>query len=169
MTTRSGERPRKAGRILPARGGAPPSSRDAGFAGGVDGLIFGLLLFVVGTLIVASAWGVIDTKMATGTAAEDAARTYVEAANAANAATGAQVAADDVLSGFGRNPSRASVVVAGGSFGRCQRITIRVGYPSPLLVLPFVGRVGRGFQVTSQHSELVDPYRAGLAGTASCD
>ncbi|MBO0693670.1 MAG: hypothetical protein J2P58_12285 [Acidimicrobiaceae bacterium] len=144
------------------------SKNDEGFAGGAEGLVFGLLVFVIGTLIVASAWGVVDTKMATGTAASDAARTYVEAGNAADAATGARTAADDVLAGLGRDPSRASLAVTGGGFRRCQRITVRVGYPSPLLVLPFVGRVGRGLEVSSAHSELVDPYRAGLAGTASC-
>lgn len=141
---------------------------EAGFAGGLDGLVFGLLIFVVGTLIVASAWGVVDTKMATGTAATDAARTYVEADNATDAAAGARVAADDVLAGLGRDPARGSVVLAGGLFGRCQRVTIRVSYPSPLVVLPFVGRVGRGLEVASSHSELVDPYRAGLPGTATC-
>jgi hypothetical protein len=144
------------------------SGRDEGFAGGLDGLIFGLLIFVVGTLIVAGAWGVVDTKMATGTAAQDAARTYVESDNATDAEAGARAAAGDVLAGFGRTPTRASVVLAGGFFGRCQRITIRVTYPSPLLDLPFVGRVGRGLEVSSEHSELVDPYRTGLAGTASC-
>lgn len=147
----------------------PRSGRnDEGFAGGLEGLVFGLLIFVVGTLIVASAWGVVDTKMATGTAAADAARTYVEADNAGDAAAGAHAAADEVLSGLGRDPSRASVVLAGGSFGRCQRVTIRVSYPSPLLVVPFVGRVGRGVEVSSANSELVDPYRSGLPGTASC-
>lgn len=144
------------------------SITDEGFAGGLDGLIFGLLIFVVGTLIVASAWGVVDTKMATGTAAQEAVRTYVEADNATDAASGADAAAEEVLAGLGRNPSRASVVLAAGFFARCQRITIRVSYPSPLLVLPFVGRVGRGLQVSSEHSELVDPFRAGLPGTASC-
>lgn len=144
-------------------------SRDEeGFAGGLDGLVFGLLIFVVGTLIVASAWGVVDTKMATGAAAQEAARTYVEADGATDAATGARAAAEAVLAGFGRNPSRVSVVLAAGSFARCQRITIRVGYPSPLLDLPIVGRVGRGIEVSSAHSELVDPYRAGLVGTAAC-
>jgi hypothetical protein len=142
---------------------------EEGFAGGADGLIFGLLLFVVGTLLVASAWGVVDTKMATSTAAQDAGRTYVEAGNATDASEGAQVAVDSVLSGFGRDPSRAQVGLVAGSFGRCQRIVIRVSYPSPLLDLPFVGRVGSGLDVSSEHSELVDPYRSGLAGTSACD
>jgi hypothetical protein len=141
---------------------------EDGFAGGAEGLIFGLLLFVIGTLIVAAAWGVVDTKNATGTAAADAARSYVEADSAADAGAQAQAAADAVLSGFGRAPARGSVALVGGSFGRCQRITIRVTYPAPLLDLPFVGPVGSGLGVSSQSSELVDPYRSGLAGTAAC-
>lgn len=168
MTPRSATDSSKKRTMSPPSTGTGRSRNDAGFAGGLEGLIFGLLVFVVGTLIVASAWGVVDTKMATGTAAQEAARTYVEADNATDAASGAQAAAADVLAGLDRSPSRASVVLADGSFRRCQRITIRVSYPSPLLVLPFVGRVGRGLEVSSAHSELVDPYRSGLAGTAKC-
>ncbi len=131
-------------------------------------MIFGLLLFAIGTLIVASAWGVVDTKMAVTTAAEDAARTYVEAPNPTSAATQAQAAADQVLTGFGRSPSRATMTVTGGSFDRCQRITIEIRYPSPVLDLPFVGPVGSGLAVTAEHSELIDPYRSGLAGSSLC-
>jgi hypothetical protein len=141
---------------------------EDGFAGGAEGLIFGLLLFVVGTLIVAAAWGVVDTKTATDTSAADAARSYVAADNAAAAASAASAAADTALSGFGRSPSRGSVTLASGTFGRCQRITIRVSYPAPLIDLPFVGRVGSGLGVSSQVSELVDPYRSGLPGSATC-
>jgi hypothetical protein len=141
---------------------------EEGFAGGAEGLIFGLLLFVVGTLIVAAAWGVVDTKTATDTSAADAARAYVESDDAGDAGIQAQAAADATLSGLGRDPSKGSVALAGGTFGRCQRITIRVTYPAPLLDLPFVGRVGSGLGVSSQTSEIVDPYRSGLAGTATC-
>jgi hypothetical protein len=141
---------------------------EEGFAGGAEGLIFGLLLFVVGTLLVASAWGVVDTKLVTGTAAEEAARTYVEASAPDEAAEEARSAAEAVLAGLGRDPSHAQVTLAGGSFVRCARVTIRVSYPSPLLQLPFVGRVGRGLEVSSDSSELVDPYRTGLPGTATC-
>lgn len=152
-----------------ARGPHPGRARgEEGFAGGAGGLIFGLLLFVVGTLLVAGAWGVVDTKLATGTAAEEAARTYVESPSALQAATQARSAADLVLAGFGREPGKAGVAIVGGTFARCARITIRVTYPSPLLDLPFVGRVGSGLVVASESSELVDPYRSGLPGTAVC-
>jgi hypothetical protein len=58
--------------------------------------------------------------------------------------------------------------VVSGGFARCERVTIEVSYPAPALVLPFVGRIGTGEAVRAQQSELVDAYRTGLAGTASC-
>ena len=52
---------------------------ERGQAGGVEALPFGLLIFVVGALLVASAWVVVDAKLAVVSAAREAARTYVEA------------------------------------------------------------------------------------------
>jgi hypothetical protein len=145
-----------------------PTGGEEGFAGGLDGLVFGLLIFVVGTLLVATAWGAVDTKMAVSAAAENATRTYVEAPDAATAGPAAQAAADEVLAGYGRSPARGQVTLVSGGFARCERVTIEVRYPTPIIVLPFIGRVGAGPSVAATHSELVDPYRSGLAGTASC-
>jgi hypothetical protein len=144
------------------------NDRDAGFAGGFAGLLFGLLLFVGGTLLAANAWGVVDTKNAAVEAARQAVRTYVQAPDSATAYSQAQLAADQALSGYGRNPSRAQIRVVSGGFARCERVTIEVSYPAPALVLPFVGRIGTGQAVRAEQSELVDAYRTGLAGTASC-
>jgi hypothetical protein len=141
---------------------------EEGFVGGFEGLLFGVLLFVVGTLMVAYAWAIVDTKLATVEAAKQATRTYVEAPSGAVAAAQAQQAADQALAGYGRDPQRARVAELSGSFYRCQRITITVSYPAPLLVLPFVGRVGTGETVEAAHSELVDPFRSGLPGTSTC-
>jgi hypothetical protein len=146
---------------------AAPSS-EAGFVGGFEGLLFGFLLFVVGTLLVTHAWAVVDTKAATQAAARQAARTYAEAASPVAATAEADQAAAAALAGYGRNPRLASVRVTSGTFGRCHRITIEVSYPSPLLSLPWLGRVGSAEVVRSDHSELVDPYRTGLGGTSAC-
>jgi hypothetical protein len=144
------------------------NDRDAGFVGGFAGLLFGLLLFVAGTLLVAYAWGIVDTKNAAVEAARQAVRTYVQAPDGAAAYAGAQDAADQALSSYGRNPSLAKVRLVSGGFARCQRVTIEVSYPAPALVLPFVGRIGRGQVVHAQQSELVGAYGTGVAGTASC-
>ena len=141
---------------------------EDGFVGGFEGLLFGLLLFVLGTLFVANVWGVIDTKAATEDAARQAARTYVESPSAATGELQATQAADATLVGYGRNPRLAHVSLASGGFQRCVRVTITVSYPAPLLFLPILGRVGTGERVKAAHSELVDPFRSGLPGTASC-
>ena len=141
---------------------------DGGFVGGFEGLAFGFLVFLAGTLLVAYAWAVIDTRSATSEAARQAARTYVESPDSAQATAAADQAAADALSGYGRDPARARVDLVGGGFARCGRITIAVSYPAPLLELPFVGLLGRGEVVRSAHSELVDPYRTGLSGVAGC-
>lgn len=141
---------------------------DSGFVGGLEGMIFGSLIFVAGTLLVANAWGVVDTKLAAATAARDATRTYVVGANAATAWSSAEATAGDALAGYGRSPIKGRVQLLSGSLTRCARVTIEVTYPAPALDLPFVGRVGHAETVTARSSQLVDPYRSGLPGTATC-
>src|SRR6202034_960911 len=96
---------------------------EEGFVGGFEGLLFGVLLFVAGTLLVAYAWAVVDTKAATEEAARQGADIYVQAPNAALAAKEAEQAADAALAGYGRDPARATVSLSAGSWGRCERIT----------------------------------------------
>ncbi|HLH47413.1 MAG TPA: hypothetical protein VKV25_09650, partial [Acidimicrobiales bacterium] len=77
-------------------------------------------------------------------------------------------AADAALAGYGRDPTRARVRLVAGGFTRCERVTIEVSYPSPLVVVPWLGRIATGATVSARHSEVVDPFRSGLPGTASC-
>ena len=143
---------------------------QVGQVGGVEGLAFGVLVFVVGTLLVVNAWGVIDAKMATTAAAREAARTYVEAASEAAAGPGAEAAALDAIVAHGRARGRARVErVDGGPFARCRRVTIEVTYRVPMVAVPLLGEAGDGLTVTSRHAEVVDPYRDGVPGPAACD
>jgi len=144
------------------------SDDETGFAGGADGLVFGLLIFVVGTLMAGNAWAVVDTKLAADAAARQAVRTYVEAPNAVTAATDSQQSADDALASYGRSPAKASLSIVSAAFGRCERVTFEVRYRAPLVQLPIVGNFGLAESVTAQHSELIDPYRTALPGTATC-
>ena len=66
---------------------------DHGQVAGIEVLPFGLLTFVVGMLLVANAWGVVDAKMATTSAAREAVRAYVEASDADAAVAAADEAA----------------------------------------------------------------------------
>lgn len=141
---------------------------ESGFAGGAEGLVFGLVLFAVGTLLVGNAWAVVDTKLAADEAARQAARSYVEASDAATATGAADQSADAALAGYGRTPSRATLSFQQTTFGRCQRVTVTVHYRAPLVDLPLIGNQGGAEAVQATHSELIDPYRSGLPGTATC-
>jgi len=144
---------------------------DAGQVGGVEVLPFGLLTFVVGTLLVANAWGVVDAKLTVTSAARDAVRAYVEAPDAVAAVQRAHTRADDAVIGHGRSAGRASVEIrheGDRPFGRCVRATVTVRYDVPALSLPWIGGYGTAFAVASSQSEIVDPYRSGLPGEATC-
>ena len=168
MTTRAGRghRSRPPTRGKDGSAGRQARRGDDGFAGGLEGLVFGLLFFVAGTLLVVNIWGYVDTKMAVDTAARQAARSYVEAATVGDATIAAREAADEALSGYGRNPPLARIGLGGGAWGRCQRVTVSVAYTAPIFRIPFVGPVGAADTIRADHSELIDPYRSGLPGVA---
>jgi hypothetical protein len=135
--------------------------------GGVDGLIFGVLIFVLGVLMVANAWGVIDAKLAVDTAATEAVRAFVQTAPDGDPAGQARQAAVAVMVAAGRSRGRTSVTISGGP-ARCSRVTAVVSYRVPVVAVPLLGGFGSGFVVTATHAELVDPYRGGLTGVADC-
>lgn len=141
---------------------------DAGQVGGFEALPFGVLIFVLGALLVTNAWAVIDAKLAATAAAREAARVYVESADAASAESLGVDAARAELQARGRNSSRATVHIAAGGFLRCQLVTFEVTYAVPTITLPFIGGWGDGIEVTARHGEIVDPYRNGPDGEADC-
>jgi Mg2+/Co2+ transporter CorC len=152
---------------------------DQGLVGGVEAIPLGLLVFVVGALIVANAWSVVDAKLAAGAAAREATRDYVEAqvtdpGGSAHAEAQAVAAGLAAFEAHGRDPGRADVSLTGsehpaGGYQRCARVTFTASYEVPALSIPWVGGFGSGFDVSARHSELVDPFRDGVPGdTTSC-
>jgi hypothetical protein len=143
---------------------------DAGQVGGVEGLVFGVLIFALGTLVVANAWGVVDAKMAAGSAAREATRAFVESeASSVDAALAeADAVARRTIAGYGRDPDKLSLVPESVTLRRCGRVTMLVEYPVPLIRLPLLGAHGEGFTASGRHSEIVDPYRAGLDDRTAC-
>jgi hypothetical protein len=142
---------------------------DAGQVGGIEALPFGVLIFVLGSLLIANAWAVVDTKFATDAAAREAVRAFVEAPGGSVDPVGAATEAGrDALAGHGRDPDRASIEPIGTAvLARCERVAFEVTYTVPALTLPLIGGYGNGpFTVRSAASEVVDPFRAGLDGTA---
>lgn len=144
---------------------------EHGQVAGIEVLPFGLLMFIIGMLMVANAWGVVDANLATTTAAREGVRAYVEAPSAAEARDRAVGAAAAAILGYGRSPfsTRVDVETIGGrGWQRCALAIVTVRHAVPLLSLPFIGRFGHAFDVVSRQSEVVDPYRNGVEGEAQC-
>ena len=138
--------------------------------GGFEGLAFGVAVFVFGTLVITNAWGVIDAKAAATAAAREATRSFVEssAPSTTEALAEAEATAQDAIRGYGRDPQRMELVPEAAVLERCARVTMRVEYPVPFIVIPAIGRYGRGFTAVGRHSEVVDPFRSGLSDRSAC-
>ena len=139
---------------------------ERGVVGGLEALPFGVLVFVVGTLIVVNAWGVVDAKMTVASAARQAVRAYVEAPVGSDAEALARAAAEQTMAALGRT-ARAPQITLSGDFERCNRVTATVAYRVPGLRLPWAGGIG-SFTARSTATEVVDPLRSGVAGEATC-
>jgi hypothetical protein len=138
--------------------------------GGVEALPFGVLIFVVGSLLIANAWAVVDVKLATTAAAREAARAYVESDSEPEGVEVAERAASDAISSYGRDPEKLELVQATHvPFVRCNRVTYVASYEVPAISLPFGIGLGGPIEVRARHSEIIDPLRRGLPATGSCD
>jgi len=142
-----------------------PAAED-GAIGGLEVLPFGVLIFVVGTLLIANAWGVVDAKLATGAAAREAVRAFVETPQGQDASLRARDAAVTALRAQGRQ-GPVDVRLRPGDFRRCSPVTYEVGYEIPGIAVPWIGGLGTT-QVRSTATEVVDPLRAGVPGPVDC-
>lgn len=138
---------------------------DAGLVAGAEALIFGVLVFVLGTIIVLNAWVAIDARFATSAAAREAVRAAVEAAPGVDLDAAARQAGAVAFAGHGREPGELTVTWDGGPGGpvqaRCAPVSYRASTTVAILALPRFG--GRSsYQVASVSSELIDPFRDGL-------
>jgi hypothetical protein len=138
---------------------------DRGFVGGFEVLPFGFLVFLAGTLLIVNAWAVFDCHLAASAAAREAVRAFVESAGPdAVAIEEAELAAQDALTGQGKDAARMTLSWEGARLERCQLVSVTVAYDVPTIAIPFIGSFGGGvIRTTSKHSEIVDPFRRGLA------
>jgi len=133
---------------------------DRGVVAGSDVLIFGVLAFVFGSLLIINVWAVIDASLAVSAAAREAARTYVE--SDPNTAWGdAEARAREVMADYGRNSRPIEVNRSATAYNRCDAVTISVDYSVPLIDIPIFGEFGSLGDVGSSHTERIDAYRSG--------
>jgi hypothetical protein len=128
---------------------------------------FGLLTFVVGALLVANAWAVIDAKMAVSAAAREATRAFVEAPVDGDPLALADAAARSAIAGAGRDPARLVLTPLEAEFARCETARFEASYRVPAVVVPWIGGLGSGFTATARYAEVVDPYRSGVPRTVN--
>ena len=134
---------------------------------GMEVIPFGLLTFVVGALLVANAWAVVDAKMAVSAAAREATRAFVEAPVDGDPLALADAAARSAIAGAGRDAAKLTLTPLGAVFARCETVQFEASYQIPAVQVPWVGGFGSGFTATARHAEVVDPYRSGVPRTVN--
>ena len=150
-----------------ARGARRVLADERGQVGGLEAIPFGILVFVVGALLAASAWAVVDAKLAVVSAAREAARTYVEAGSADEGVEQGTLAAEEAMANHGRRATLEVTFDQSEGFARCAQVVARVSYEVPAVPLPWIGGLGTT-TVAARHSERIDPFRDGIPGEAEC-
>ncbi len=139
---------------------------ERGFVAGSDGLIFGVLIFVLGTLVVVNLWALIEARNVANSVARDYLRAYTEAPDPATAVQRgdrAAIAAAGAAHGDGWTWSIRGADPS--SFGPCARASVTVEVKVAGIAVPVIRGLGeRTVRVT--RTELVDPYRGLTSGDA---
>lgn len=144
---------------------------DQGQVGGIEVIPFGILTFVIAMLVIANVWGVVDSELATSSAAREAVRAFVEAPDEESAHSRAESAAVMAFQGQGRSAGATSISISydrSRGWSRCTRVTVTVRHPVHAIRVPVIGGFGHGFDAVASQSEVIDPYRSGLPGDALC-
>lgn len=130
--------------------------------GTVEVLPLAMLTFVAGALLLSHAWAVVAARNEAAAAARAGVVAHVES-RSARPDLEALAAANRTI---GDSAFRWHIAVSGRP-GRCRPVTVRVSGAVPLLRLPWIG-ASASVPVEAAHSQIVDPYRSGLEGTAAC-
>lgn len=143
---------------------------DEGQAGGWEIIPFGVLIFVVGTLLIVNAWAVVDARQSAGDAAREGARAFVHESTEVAARTAARDAVFATTDGRGLPRHRVDLapIRLEPSFERCAHVVVTVHAQVPTISLPFIGGFGHAFTVTGSQNELIDPFRADLPEATAC-
>ncbi|MCO5313095.1 MAG: hypothetical protein M9952_09220 [Microthrixaceae bacterium] len=135
-----------------------PRSDERGYAGGVETVPFGILVFVAGTMLMVNLWAVVDAHVTLDAAARDYLRAYTGAVDR----DGALDAGTEALRrSIGERWTDIEVSAPPEPFGPCRPATVRIEVTIDSVRLPFVGTIG-SHTISSTQSELVQPYRGAV-------
>lgn len=132
---------------------------ERGVVGGGEGLAFGALVLVAGTLMITNVWAIVETRTAVDAAAREYLRAYTHGDDHESAR------------GAGERAARAALAARGTPlhelrfsppeprrFGPCGVATVEVHALVPATRVPFLGTLSRS-QVRVRHTELIDAHR----------
>lgn len=138
---------------------------ERGVVGGTDGLLAGVLVAMVGTLMIANVWSVIAARTDADAAVREYLRVYTKADGPGSGAAHAEAAARAALVASGRSDVAVSITPPDAeTFGPCGLARVTVRLQAPLVGVP--GFVGRGSKtVTAAGAEVIDPWRSMERGT----
>lgn len=144
-----------------------PVVRDEhGAVAGLEALAFGVLVFVLGTLLVANVWAAVDGRSAADGAARAAARAVITAPPGSDLDRVAHEAATGALVAHGVATERLLEVTLAGALTRCGVVEVTVVHRVPLAVLPQRSARRAGIDVRASHAAVVDPFASGLPAAA---
>ncbi len=139
-----------------------------GFVAGSEALIFGVLLFVGGSLVLLNAWRVIDARFAVSTAARAATHAAVVAPlDSAPEVRGrdAGIAAFEAA-GYDRDQLELTVE-APVALERCREVRFNAVAEVEPVGAPAFGWV-HPIRVSASHTQVVDAHRSGLPSGLHC-
>lgn len=139
---------------------SPAMASDRGAVAGLDGVMFGVLIFVIAMLAVVNVWAIVEARNVANSAAREYLRAWTEAPDLGTAEAEADNAA---RSSFAASEWRLSELMidppSPHSFGPCGVAEVTVSITVPAIELPIVGGIGTHV-VRARRTEVVDPYRA---------
>ena len=132
---------------------SPAMASDRGAVAGLDGVMFGVLIFVIAMLAVVNVWAIVEARNVANSAAREYLRAWTEAPDLGTAEAEADNAA---RSSFAASEWRLSELMidppSPHSFGPCGVAEVTVS-------ITVVGGIGTHV-VRARRTEVVDPYRA---------
>ncbi|MCX6524047.1 MAG: hypothetical protein NTX58_04650 [Actinobacteria bacterium] len=132
---------------------------ERGAVGGGEGVIFGMLILVAGTLVILNLWAILDARMALDTAASEYLRTYTEQQYFFQARVVGEAAAKDSLTQRGLSPYRVSIQASEPQgFGPCAVAVVQLTTQVPWVRVPFLAGAG-STTVRVTQTELIDAHR----------
>lgn len=136
-----------------------PRRGERGVIAGGEGLAFGVLILLAGSLALINIWAIVDTRTALDAASREYLRTYTEQSSAGEALLLGDASARRVLHSRGTRTKDLTITVEQpAGFGPCSAVTVRISATVHWFKVPFLDGFGDAV-VTAENRELVDAHR----------